>query len=91
LAREALPLALLIHAPIIDPRCRDIHCPRAESHLPHSCLPIANHQSMSPLIAVPLVLLDVVCHLRLQGGRQHPPRTLPCRLIQRRTDSIPFP
>lgn len=81
LAREPLALTLLVHTLVID--ARRLHFERSGSgrHLSRPALSIAYNQR-STIVLSRLILVDVLGHLRLRGGLEHPSRAFPGDLVQ---------
>lgn len=83
-AFEPPPLAFGVHPLVVDPRSPHRHRPGPkEDDLALVGVAVANHEGMAPLLALFFFgRLDVRLDLGLQSFGEHPPRPLPCDLVE---------
>jgi len=74
-----------IGALVVDPRRPHRHRARRRDHLAFVVMTVADHQPVTILIDLLGMGVDVGRHLRLQGDREHLPRSLAHDLIEHRT------
>jgi hypothetical protein len=82
---EPFPLSSgRIGALVVDPRCPHRHRARRRDHLAFVVMTVADHP-VTILIDLHGMGIDVGRHLRLQGDREHLPRSLAHDLVEHRT------
>lgn len=83
LARESLPLPVLVDPLVVHAWGLDLDRAGAHRHLPRLALAVAHHERSTVLVSRASVPLDVGGDLLLEGLLQHAPRSLTRQRVQR--------